>query len=163
MLFQCPLKGQQRSHCIPGTCAQAALHRQSLVDGDGYPPAGLERGHGAFHDAIASVRLVPGDARIVTANLNACAAPHLHPNDVVQVNGLIHGEQIVKAVRPRRANAQAEVDFGEGADGDHGVMIVTTEDTEDTEGWPEFYPRGPCNPRLRSSLMVDRELKPGIR
>jgi hypothetical protein len=42
-------------------------------------------------------------------------------------------------------------------------MIVTTEDTEDTEGWPEFYPRGPCNLRLRSSLVVDRELKPGIR
>ena len=99
------------------------MHRQSLVDGDGHAPTGLKRGHGAFRDAIASVCLVLRDTRIVTANLNSRAAPHLHLDDVVQSNGLIHGEQIMKAVRPRRADAQAEVDFGEGADGDHGVMI----------------------------------------
>ncbi len=91
--------------------------------------------------------------------------PHLHPDDVVQSNRLIHGEQIVKAVRPRRANAQAEVDLGEGADGDHGVMIVTTEDTEDTEvpaRW-SFIRVIRASPWLRPSLVVDRELESRIR
>jgi hypothetical protein len=37
----------------------------------------------------------------------------------------------MKAVGAKRADAQAEVDFGERSDRDgHGVMIVTTEDTE---------------------------------
>jgi hypothetical protein len=62
-----------------------------------------------------------GNAGVFATNLDARAAPHLYPNDVVQSNGLIDGTQIVKAVWPQPANAKAQVDFGEGSDGDgHG-------------------------------------------
>ena len=54
----------------------------------------------------------------------------------MQSNRLIDGAQIVKPIRPRRADAKAEVDLGEGSDGDsHGVLILTTEDMKDTEAW----------------------------
>jgi hypothetical protein len=36
----------------------------------------------------------------------------------MESNRLIHRAQLVKAIRPQRANAQPEIDFGEGADGD---------------------------------------------
>ena len=65
----------------------------------------------------------------------------------MQSNRLIDRAQIVKAVWPQRADAQAEVDLGEGTDRDgHGVMIVTTEDAEDTEGLARWslIPDEPC-------------------
>jgi len=44
----------------------------------------------------------------------------------VQGNRLIYGAQFVKPIRPHRTHAEAEVNLGEGWDGDcHGVTIVS--------------------------------------
>jgi hypothetical protein len=32
----------------------------------------------------------------------------------MQRNGLVHSSQLVKSIRPQRANAQAKIDFREG-------------------------------------------------
>jgi len=40
----------------------------------------------------------------------------------------------VEAIGAQRANAQTEVNFGEGSNRDrHGMTILTTEETEETE------------------------------
>src|SRR4029077_6583185 len=101
---------------IPGTCTQPALHRQPFFDCNGHASAGTKRSHGPFRNAIAGIRGIGRNARIVAANLNARATPHLHANEVVQGDGLVHGAQVVEAVGPQRSNAQTEIDLGEGSD-----------------------------------------------
>jgi hypothetical protein len=101
------------------------LDRQPLFDFDDHAALRLERRHGAFHNAIAGIRFISGNARVFAADLNPQSAPDLHANDIVQRNGLIHRAQLVKAVSSQRPNAQAEIDLREGWDGDrHGEMIV---------------------------------------
>ena len=50
----------------------------------------------------------------------------------MQSDGLVDRQQFMKSVRPRRADTQPQIDFGEGSDGDrHGSMIVEFQ-------WPIF-------------------------
>jgi hypothetical protein len=43
----------------------------------------------------------------------------------MQPDRLIHGQEVVKSIRPRGPNAQAEIDLGERFDSDsHGPMIL---------------------------------------
>jgi len=71
--------------------------------------------------------LVFGDARILTANLDARSASDLDADDIVQSNGLVDRTQLVKAIGTKRADAQSEIDFCERSHGDeHEALILTT-------------------------------------
>ena len=49
---------------------------------------------------------------IRTPNLNPAPTPHTHLNHVMQPDRLIHRQQLMEAVLPRRANAQPEINLG---------------------------------------------------
>jgi hypothetical protein len=73
----------------------------------------------------AGVRPVARHAWIATANLDPFAWLNRYAHDVVQGNALIDGQQTMKAVRPRRADLQAEINFGERTECDrHGEWSV---------------------------------------
>ena len=58
-------------------------------------------------------------------NLNPSSAHYAHLEYIVQPDRLIHRQQFMKAVLPRRANAQPEINFRERWNSDwHGWMIV---------------------------------------
>ncbi len=137
LFLQRPLQPQQRSHSIRRRPTQSALHRQPLLDVDHHAPTSLERRQSKLDNPLASIRLVPRHARIVTTNLNARSAPDRHANNIVQRDGLVHRAQLVKAISPKRTNPQAEIDLGERSNGHrHGRMILTRDDGKCGENFP---------------------------
>ena len=77
-------------------------------------------------DAEARIRFVTRHARIGASNLNPTAATHAHKNHIMQPDRLVHSQQFVKPIGPRRANAQPEIDLRKRPNRDsHGWMIVS--------------------------------------
>src|SRR5579872_6383379 len=110
--FQCPFESEQRRNCIPRCAAESPLYRQPLLNLNHDPAACLERKHCTINNSIAGIRIVFRHAGIFTTNLNARATPNLYANYVVQRDRLINRSQLMKAIMPRRTNAQTEVDLG---------------------------------------------------
>lgn len=108
---------RQRGDGVSRSATQAALHRKPLLNFNHDPAAGFECVHGAFDDSEAGIRRIGWDARIFAANLNSGAAPDGNANQIAQGNRLIHGAQVMKSVRPQRADAEPEVDLGERWEG----------------------------------------------
>src|SRR5437879_2260673 len=81
-------------------------------------PSGSNPLYDPLDHAIAGGRPIFGNAGILAADLNPRTAPHLQAKDVVQGNRLVYSSQVVEAVGPQRSNAQAEINLGEGSDGD---------------------------------------------
>ena len=54
----------------------------------------------------------------MAANFDAKSAPDAQADQIMQSNRLINRSQIVKTVRSASSYTEAEVNFGEGADGD---------------------------------------------
>jgi hypothetical protein len=75
--------------------------------------------------AVAGIRFVFWNSFVGAENFDPAAAFQAHSNYVMQTDGLIDGAQFVKAIRAAGADAQAEIDLGEGSNRyGHGRMIV---------------------------------------
>ena len=121
------------AHCV----AVIGPHRHNLplqghpslswqFDFDGDAPFRPKLSHHPLGDFVAGVRRIPRHARILTLDLNPAATLHAHADHVVQRNGLVHSTQIVEPVGPQRADVEAEIDLGEGANANrHEGEIVS--------------------------------------
>jgi hypothetical protein len=104
-----------------------ALHRQPLVDLDDHASFRAQRSHSLLNDAEAGIGIILRHARVSAPNLDSIAAFYAHLNHIMQPDRLIHRQQFVESVVPRRANAQPEIDFRERSHGHaHGGMIVNS-------------------------------------
>jgi hypothetical protein len=88
----------------------------------------MERFHDFLDDTPASIRLIFRNPRVIAANLNPVPTHNAYLDQIMQTDSLIYGEQFMKPVRARRADAQAEVNFCEGSGSyNHGRMIVRSQ------------------------------------
>ena len=122
--LQHALQPQHGGDGVGRGAAQAALHRQPFLDGDGDPGALAERAQDEVGNAMAGVRSVGGDAARVGSQLDTAAPAHADAHHIVQRDGLVHGAQLVKSIGARGTDAQADVDLGERANRDGHVRAL---------------------------------------
>ena len=109
-----------------------SLHRQPLFDLDYNPalrtqaPSWLVQRSGSRYSTHPAA---PADPR---SESRSRSPRHTHPDHIMQSDGLIHRQEFMESVLPRRPNAQPKIDFRERSHGDwHGPMIVKSKSSFD--------------------------------